>query len=74
MSALFCFCHACREILHHSPDIVCLQEVDRFPEFQHALQPHGCVMGFYVWHSSRICRAGTRAENDWSACRLHVQL
>ncbi|EFN57442.1 hypothetical protein CHLNCDRAFT_50978 [Chlorella variabilis] len=30
-----------REILHHSPDIVCLQEVDRFPEFQHALQPHG---------------------------------
>lgn len=31
----------CREILHHRPDVVCLQEVDHFPQFQQALLRHG---------------------------------
>ncbi|KAL4425811.1 hypothetical protein ABPG75_009827 [Micractinium tetrahymenae] len=30
-----------REILHHRPDVVCLQEVDHFRQMQEELQPHG---------------------------------
>lgn len=31
----------CREILHHRPDVVCLQEVDHFRQLQEELRPHG---------------------------------
>ena len=31
----------CREVLHHRPDVMCLQEVDHFRQFQQALQRHG---------------------------------
>lgn len=31
------------EIQHHRPDVVCLQEVDRFDQIQAELDPIGCV-------------------------------
>ncbi len=31
------------ELLHHAPDVACLQEVEHFAALQAALEPHGCA-------------------------------